>query len=93
MTKIGFLRNEFERIGCKAPKNPLEPRLYVGWDYTEILVSGFHSKRFDYDLLCAVLKQIPDGAGEEYFWGEVFETDFNKLADDYNRRQLIRLAH
>ena len=93
MTKIGFLRDEFERIGCVPPKNPFEPRLYVGWHYAEIIVSGIQEKLFDYDLLCDVLAQIPDGAGEEFFWRRVNKTDFERLARNHNRRFFLKLVN
>jgi hypothetical protein len=87
-TKIGFLRDEFLRIGCVEPKDPFEPRLYVGWHYTKIKVIGLNEKTFDYDMLCAVLREIPDGAGEEYFWQQVHQTNFDALADRLNREPL-----
>lgn len=88
ITKIGFLRDEFERIGCAPPKDPFAPRLYVGWHYTQILVCGIQEKLFDFDVLCAILEQVPDGVGEEHFWREVDRTDINAVIDKLNRQHL-----
>jgi hypothetical protein len=91
-TKIGFLRDEFLRIGCKPPKDPFESSLFVGWYYTEIIVSGTQEKFFDYDMLCFVLSEIPDDSGEEYFWRKVRETDFDKLARRLSRRCPLKVV-
>jgi hypothetical protein len=78
-TKIGFLRDEFDRIGCVPPKDPYERRLYVGWHFTKILVCGSHEMTFDFHLLCEILKEVPDGAGEEFFWRTVDRIGVNQL--------------
>ena len=85
-TKIGYLRDEFERIGCVQPKNPFEPRLYVGWHYTEILVSGLYEKLFEYEILAAILAKVPNGVGEAAFWKAVHGTNIKVLIDRLNRQ-------
>ncbi len=85
-TKIGYLRDEFERIGCTPPKNPFEPRLYVGWHYTEILVSGLYEKLFEYEILVAILAKVPTGAGETAFWKAVHGTNIKVLINRLNRQ-------
>jgi hypothetical protein len=87
-TKIGFLRDEFDRIGCVPPIDPYERRLYVGWHFTKILVCGLCEQTFDFGVLCEILKEIPNGAGEEAFWEAVKKTDLKALADKLNRSPL-----
>ena len=83
-TKIGFIRDEFSRIGCK-PKDPWALPPIVCWHYSKVMVRGQHAEVFDYDLLKAVLAIIPDGAGEEFFWRQVAATDFAAMAFRMNR--------
>lgn len=87
-TKIGFLRDEFDRIGCVPPKDPYAPRLYVGWHFTKILVCGTREKLFTFNALCAILAEVPDLAGEEYFWQVVDRTDAAAAVD-----KLISQSH
>lgn len=84
-TKIGFLRDEFLRIGCERPLDPWAPPLTASWYYAKISVRGKCVEIFDYDMLCEVLKGIPDGAGEDCFWNQVRATDFNELANRLNQ--------
>jgi hypothetical protein len=92
-TKIDFLRDEFERIGCTPPKNPFEPRLYVGWHYTEILVSGLYEELFDYDVMTTILAQVPTDSGEQTFWQRVHGTNIKVLIDRLNRRQPFAIVN
>ena len=85
-TKIGYLRDEFERIGCIPPINPFEPRLYVGWHYSEILVSGLYEKLFEYEVLAAILAKVSTGAGEAAFWKAVHGTNIKVLIDRLNQQ-------
>jgi hypothetical protein len=87
-TKIGFLRDEFERIGCVPPKDPYAPRLYVGWHFTKILVCSLREMTFAFDVLCEILKEVPDRAGEEYFWRMVDKTNVDKPSDQLTRQSL-----
>jgi hypothetical protein len=85
-TKIGYLRDEFERIGCIPPKNPFEPCLYVGWHFTEIMVTGLYEELFEYEVLAAILAKVPTGAGEAVFWKTVHGTNIKVLIDQLNRQ-------
>jgi hypothetical protein len=90
-TKIGFLRDEFLRIGCISPLDPFAPRLTVGWYYAKIVVRGKCFEIFDFDMLREVLKDIPDSAGEDFFWNRVRATDFNALANRLNQEMTAAL--
>jgi hypothetical protein len=52
------------------------------------LVCGLHEETFDFAVLCEILIEIPNGAGEDAFWETVRNTDLKALADKLNRPPL-----
>jgi hypothetical protein len=87
-TKIGIVRSEFLRIGCGPTKDPWNPALSASWYYGKVSVRGNYHEQFDYEMLLEVLKSIPDGAGETFFWNRVRATDFNAMAERLNQAMI-----
>ncbi len=52
---------------------------------------GQRLRHFDYELLLDVVKKIPKDVGESFFWDTIDKTDFNIVAEKWNRRTELRL--
>jgi hypothetical protein len=80
--KIQYIRDEFERIGCKG--NWQKP-FSVFWSFHDITVMGQKCRTLAFEALQILLKQLPDDVGEKAFWDLLDNTDINALYDEVNR--------
>ena len=85
-TKIGIIRDEIKRIGAYSP-DVFKPGLDVFWHFSDMVVKGNRVESIPFELLYEVIKNIPDGAGEDAFWRAVDATDFDAFYDRLAREQ------
>ena len=93
-SKIGSIRDELSRIASRDDRQDIfSPTMMASWSYTRVLVIGkTKMDAFDFDVLSEILKRIPSGAGEVYFWNTVGSTDQSVFGEKLDREcQVIQL--